>query len=156
LGIWDFAQLLWVETMYDAFRVYQNTSEVHESDKFYGIKSNVETGRLVIILNSTVVLLQKLLSGFASLGQGALKTAVYEVKTFEVLDPAVITLSEIVDSFFQREILNIKSELSMPDRRAIDNMIFDILALTQGERDAVYEAVLELVSSRLEKARSIK
>ena len=37
LGIWDFAQLLWVETMYNAFRVYRNTSEVYESDKFDGL-----------------------------------------------------------------------------------------------------------------------
>jgi len=155
LGVWDFAQLLWVETMYDAFRVYQNISEVHESDKFYGIQSNVEPKRLAIILNSTVVLLQKLLSGFSSLGQGALKTAVYEVKNFEVLDPNAIPLSEIPDAFFQREILNIKAELSMPDRRALDNIIFDILGLTQGEREAVYESVVGLVRNRLEKARSV-
>lgn len=156
LGVWDFAHLLWVETMYDAFRVYQNTSEVHESDKFYGIKSNVESKRLAITLNSTVVLLQKLLSGFASLGQGALKTAVYEVKGFEILNPAIIPISEVPSSFFHREITNIKAELSMFDRRVLDNIIFDILGLTQGERDAVYEAVVELVRNRLEKARSIK
>ena len=155
LGVWDFAHLLWVETMYDAFRVYQNTSEVHESDKFYGIKSNVESKRLAITLNSTVVLLQKLLSGFASLGQGALKTAVYEVKGFEILNPAIIPISEVTSSFFHREITNIKAELSMFDRRVLDNIIFDILGLTQGERDAVYEAVVKLVKMRLDRARSV-
>lgn len=142
--------------MYDAFRVYQNTSEIHESDKFYGIKSNIESARLAVILNSTSVLLQKLLSGFASLGQGALKTAVYEVKNFEIIDPTVIPLSEVADSFFQREIVSIRSELNMPDRCAIDNMIFDILNLTQGERDAVYEAIVDLVEKRLSKAKSVK
>ncbi len=27
----------------------------------------------------------------------------------------------------------------MPDRRALDDIIFDVLGFTQGERDAVYE-----------------
>jgi hypothetical protein len=42
----------------------------------------------------------------------------------------------------------------MPDRRELDNIIFDALGLTQGERDAVYEAVIELVRQRLEKERA--
>ena len=41
-----------------------------------------------------------------------------------------------------------------PARIAIDNVIFDILELTQGERDGVYEAVTNLVETRLKKARS--
>ena len=31
----------------------------------------------------------------------------------------------------------------------------EIFGLTQGERDAVYEAVVDLVRARLEKARSV-
>ncbi|MBE7516137.1 MAG: hypothetical protein HS105_05960 [Chloracidobacterium sp.] len=31
-------------------------------------------------------------------------------------------------------------------RRELDNIIFDALGLTNGERDAVYEAVIDLVS----------
>jgi hypothetical protein len=34
-------------------------------------------------------------------------------------------------------------------------LFFDILNLTQGERDAVYEAVIELVENRLNKADSL-
>lgn len=37
----------------------------------------------------------------------------------------------------------------------LDTIIFDILNLTQGERDAVYEAVIELVENRLNKADSL-
>ena len=40
-------------------------------------------------------------------------------------------------------------------RRALDDIIFDVLGLTQGERDAVYEAVIHLVEARLSKARSL-
>lgn len=46
-------------------------------------------------------------------------------------------------------------DIFSPGRLALDNIIFDILGLTQGERDAVYEAVVELVRARLEKARSV-
>jgi hypothetical protein len=34
-------------------------------------------------------------------------------------------------------------------------VVFDALGLTQGEREAVYEAVVELVRKRLEKAGSL-
>lgn len=43
----------------------------------------------------------------------------------------------------------------MPDRRALGTIIFDILGLTQDEREAVYKAVVDLVSARIGKARSV-
>ena len=43
----------------------------------------------------------------------------------------------------------------MDDRRELDNIIFDALGLTTGERDAVYEAVIDLVSKRLQSAQTI-
>lgn len=41
------------------------------------------------------------------------------------------------------------------DRRAIDKVLFDVLGLTQTERATVYEAVVDLVSNRLERSASI-
>ena len=41
-----------------------------------------------------------------------------------------------------------------PARRYIDDIIFNILELTQGERDGVYEAVTKLVTTRLQKAKT--
>ncbi len=43
----------------------------------------------------------------------------------------------------------------LPDRKAIDDILFDILGLTQEEWDEVYWSVYELVKKRLEKARSV-
>jgi len=40
------------------------------------------------------------------------------------------------------------------NRRLLD--VFSALSLTQGERDAVYEAVIDLVQSRLSKADSLR
>jgi hypothetical protein len=46
-------------------------------------------------------------------------------------------------------------EIHQPDRRALDEVVFDVLGLTAGEHEAVYEAVVNLARSRLEKARSV-
>jgi hypothetical protein len=45
--------------------------------------------------------------------------------------------------------------ICQPDRRALDEVVFDVLGLRAGEREAVYEAVVNLVRARLEKARSV-
>ncbi|MBK9140197.1 MAG: hypothetical protein IPM17_15770 [Verrucomicrobia bacterium] len=54
--------------------------------------------------------------------------------------------------------------MNTPDRRALDDVVFDVLGLTAGEREAaclpkprrrqVYEGVIALVRARLEKAWS--
>jgi hypothetical protein len=43
----------------------------------------------------------------------------------------------------------------LPDRKALDDIIFDALGLTNAEREEVYYAVCELVQNRLNKARSV-
>jgi hypothetical protein len=37
----------------------------------------------------------------------------------------------------------------------LDDVVFDVLGLTSGEREAVCEAVVSLVRARLEKAKSV-
>ncbi len=43
----------------------------------------------------------------------------------------------------------------LPDRRALDEVVFEVLGLTEEEQLAVYRAVVELVKNRLAKARSV-
>ena len=43
----------------------------------------------------------------------------------------------------------------LPDRKALDDIVFDALGLTEEERKEVYWAVAELVQSRLKKAKSV-
>jgi hypothetical protein len=73
---------------------------------------------------------------------------------------------EIVDSFFSRTQLDILKELGiesnfpirdqrpnpLPDRKALDDIIFTELGLTTAERKEVYWSVAELVKQRLDKA----
>ena len=44
----------------------------------------------------------------------------------------------------------------MPDRKALDDIVFDALGLTEEERKEVYWAVAELVQNRLKKAKSVQ
>lgn len=44
---------------------------------------------------------------------------------------------------------------SEPDRRALGEVVFDVLGLTDGEREAVHETVINLLGAWLEKARSV-
>ncbi|MDE0016340.1 MAG: Eco57I restriction-modification methylase domain-containing protein [Candidatus Poribacteria bacterium] len=157
LGKWDFADLLWIETMSESFKVHRNAPTIYESDKFYGIKYQGNIDTLTVLLNSTPIMLFKLLSGFHSLGGGGLKTAVYEVKDFQIIQPELVAFNEdLVNTLIQREVGTIQEDVEHPNRRALDAIIFDALDLTQGERDGVYEAVVNLVEARLRKARSLK
>ena len=143
--------------MHESFKVHRNAPSIYESDKFYGIKSQDNVDTLMALLNSTPVMLFKLLSGFHSLGGGGLKTAVYEVKDFRIVQPELVTFSEdLVNDLIQREVGTIQADIEQHNRRDLDAIIFDALNLTQGERDGVYEAVVNLVESRLQKARSLK
>ena len=157
LGKWDFADLLWIETMSESFKVHRNAPAIYESDKFYGIKYQGNIDTLTVLLNSTPIMLFKLLSGFHSLGGGGLKTAVYEVKDFHILQPELLTFSEdLVNTLIQREVGTIQEDVEHLNRRALDAIIFDALDFTRGERDGVYEAVVNLVELRLRKAGSLK
>ncbi|GBC79469.1 hypothetical protein HRbin09_00688 [bacterium HR09] len=107
-------------------------------------------------LNSTFAILQREIIGLANLGEGGLKFSAHDVALF-LVSPELTTLH--VEAAFlrmaSRPALPIAEELRQPDRRALDDVVFDVLGLTTGEREAVYEAVMELVRTRLEKARSV-
>ncbi len=157
LGEWDFADLLWIETMHESFKVHRNAPSIYESDKFYGISFEGNIDTLTALLNSTPVMLFKLLSGFHSLGGGGLKTAVYEVKDFHIIQPELLMFSkDLVNDLIQREVGTIQEDILQNNRRDLDAIVFDTLGLTQGEQDGVYEAVVNLVEARLRKARSLK
>jgi hypothetical protein len=103
-------------------------------------------------LNSTVFQLMVNVAGRSNFGDGLLKIQTYEVTDLLCMNPAAI-------AFNNSEILNSTSwETLHPSlyRRSLDALIFEVLNLTQGESDAMYEAVQELVSNRVEKAQSLK
>ena len=90
--------------------------------------------------------------GRSNLDGGLLKIRTYEGSELLCLDPKTFAFEDAAG------FTSSSWEMLEPsdDRRALDAIIFDALDLTQGERDGVYEAVVDLVESRLRKARSLK
>jgi hypothetical protein len=102
-----------------------------------------------------------------------------ELRIFgEILDDKIVTLQKEIQTleiknlfhqFASRKTESIYTELGLnpsrpireqtpeplPDRKALDDIVFDILGLTEDERNEVYWSVCELVKNRLEKARSV-
>ncbi len=103
-------------------------------------------------LNSSLFQLMVNMAGRSNFGGGLLKIQTYEVSELLCLDPTTYAFEDA--SIFTSS----SWEMLEPsdDRRALDAIIFDALGLTQGERDGVYEAVVNLVESRLRRARSLK
>jgi len=104
----------------------------------------------------------------SGLGEGAKSLMVYEVNQFIVIPN--ITRLDSRDYLRPRELHSIFEELGidpskpireqdpkpLPDRKELDDIVFDELGLTDEERKEVYWSVCELVNQRLNKARSLK
>ncbi|USS41572.1 BREX-1 system adenine-specific DNA-methyltransferase PglX [Thermococcus aggregans] len=133
------------------------------------------------VLNSTLHILSTEVVGRANLGDGLLTVYGPEIQVTLVIDPyklSPITEQQLIDIFTQmanREVKSIFEELGlpkpnrdlsninpddvsldkvMPDRRALDKVIFEALGLTEEEQLEVYKAVVELVKQRLAKAKT--
>ncbi len=123
------------------------------SDNFQEVHTDSGlTLRLCVSVNSSLFQLMVNMAGRSNFGGGLLKIQTYEVAELFCLDPTTIV--------FDDEAIFASSSWEMlepsDDRRALDAIVFDALDLTQGERDGVYEAVVNLVEARLSKARSLK
>ncbi|MCK4403746.1 MAG: N-6 DNA methylase, partial [candidate division Zixibacteria bacterium] len=160
LGKRETANILWTEFFFDTHITFLLQDAIFDSDKFYGIIIKRYVQETAAFLNSTIAVLFRHLLGFPSLGEGALKIPVYELSSFQVVNFRKTPISirrNIRKSFSkicQREILPIFEEIHQKDRQELDNIFFDILGLTEKERQQVYDAVCELVRNRLEKAKT--
>ena len=163
------AKILVPRSFNDTFVIHYNPRDCL-SLRFYRLHSKKgEDTQLVAFLNSTLMVLVLETLGNKSLGQGVLD---FFMADFLALKLPVVEGPEIELAFRdinRRAIEDVWTEYGaqalpegkislqpLPDRCALDDIIFDVLGLTQGERDAVYEAVVNLVEARLKKARSLR
>ena len=125
--------------------------DCYTSDNFQEVHTDLILP-LCASLNSSIFQLMVNIAGRSNFGGGLLKIQTYEVSELLCLDPNAFA--------FENQTLFTSTAWDMlkpsDDRRALDAVIFDALGLTQGERDGVYEAVVNLVESRLRKARSLR
>jgi hypothetical protein len=147
---------------------------------FYGIKAKVEV--LACLMSHFSQLSAELVGRTPGGGGGPLDLDVNMVEQIYVPNPAAFTdeqrerLLNAFEQMAQREVKSIFEELGLPkpnrdfsnirpedvsldrvlpDRRALDRVVFEVLGLSESEQLEVYRSVVELVRNRLVKARSV-
>ena len=154
----EWATHVWVKSINDRHMQARIPFNAFVDQRLYVI-TYTQSENLNVVLNCTPTLLFKELYGRVNLGEGALDTAVYEANQIFIVNPEFISVNDakgIEETLSLRDVLPIFDEIHQPDRRALDAIIFDVLDLTRGERDGVYEGVVNLVEARLNKAKSLQ
>jgi type I restriction-modification system DNA methylase subunit len=162
---------IWFKAFNDRFLSPQNLEQSFSSDRFYAVylKNKILKNRLFLYLNSTLPILIVELFGRVSLGEGALDNMTYEAASMFVLDvrKGFVGDGRVFKELLYRPMENVFIELGTsspeevsldkvrPDRRELDKIIMgEALGLTEDEQLEVYRAVIDLVKSRIEKAKS--
>jgi len=173
----EYFPIIWQVNVRDRFISSLVSSDIYVDKMFYLVKPYKKKYILsvLLILNSTLTRL--FLESDAMIMQGPSTLAVYMVQDLLnslIIEPSKIEkynteIKKIFKEFSKRKIGNVFSELGTsspeevslnkvkPDRRQLDKIIMgNILGLTEDEQLEVYRAVIDLVKSRIGKAKSIK
>jgi type I restriction-modification system DNA methylase subunit len=165
------ADLLWPDLRYERHICHVNQDKVPFEHNYYGFmpKNPKRSKALCAYLNSTVAWLFVEIFGRTGLGQGAIRLVGKDLRTFPViqidskkLSPAFKRLCERpVDSVFEeigaKSVDDVSMERVKVDRRELDRIIMsEILGLSADEQVEVYKAVIDLVKSRIERAKSVE
>lgn len=174
------AKLLWPCRQNNKHFVVYNESQI-VSHRFYRLnprKKNNDWKFYAAILNSTWVALLPDILRPAALGQGVLDISGLTLKSVLIPKKDLFSsqqmeeIKSIFEQIMNRQIRTLYEECGidpksdipiaeqepkpLPDRAALDKIVFDALGLTEDERKQVYRAVCQLVWNRLSKAKSLK
>jgi len=133
------------------------------NDSFFiaSLKNSDEKRITLALLNSTLSLMMLEQLGRRNMGEGVLCIYGPELAGHLIVSPGELNpdqaeyLDQCYEQILDRPIQPILDEVGQPDRRRLDEVVFDVLRLSQGERDAVYEALANLVTDRFSKADSV-
>jgi len=165
------SNVFWQKRTGERFAVFFSDNKTFVDQKLYPlIKINKNIENIVIALNSTIQRLFLEVEGVSYTGAYTLiEISVEDVEKLPVINPERLKSKKIKEILRKKEFKSIFTELGfdpskpireqepnpLPDRKALDDIVFDALGLTKEERKEVYWAVAELVKNRLEKARSV-
>ncbi len=179
VGLVKSNQIVRTPLIWDDIRGKRHVCRLNEdmmgfTHNFHGISlHNLDwTWQICAILNSTLTWFFVETLGRRGLGGGAVRILVEDLKRTPLLiHPESFSPKQLLalkDSFRRitaRPVQDADIEITKKpngelkirdDRRALDDIIFDVLGLTQDERNALYEAFIDLIKSRLLKADSLK
>ena len=119
------------------------------SDNFQVMSFDGDALLLCAALNATFFQLMLNTEARTNFGSGVLEIQTYETANIAVVNPSLLpALDAELFASSDWDVLT-----PSPERRQIDDAVFDALALTAGEREAVYAGVAELVNNRKQRAR---
>lgn len=168
--------ILCMMSLNDRHIFWINMDNIFFDARLYGIQLKTKEWIPYVIggiLNSTLASMFVELEGRVNLGLGALDVKVYEYAQMPIINPSKlseINLEKIQNMFKKssqaprvsafdeigaRESDNVSLDKVKSVRRALDDVVFDILELSEEERLEVYRAVIDLVRRRLAKAEEI-
>ncbi len=169
------AELLWIDLRGEKHICHLNVDNVPFEHNFYGINpKKINKELLCAYLNSTLSWLFIEVLGRSSLGEGAIRLVGQDLKNFPTIllkegVPDSLKIQKIFDKLKHREIESVFKEVGAnkpeevslekvnQDVRELDKVIIgEILGLTDEEQLEVYRAVVDLVKSRIEKAKSVE
>lgn len=152
--------LLWMRGHHAVHKAFYNP-ELLIAVRFYRFYPHDDSHvvPLAAILNSTYFALFKEVYGSTKLGLGALDTTMADMKRVPIPFPGSVSYRDALEKAFNdlatRRVLPVAEERQLPDRQALDEVVFDMLGLTPSETRAVYDGVVSMVRARLDKARSV-
>jgi len=168
-------QLFWVKDARERLPVFSTNDELFCDCRLYAISARESQNQVLsgVLNSSPSILLAELIGRQLGGGGGPRDVMTYEVTQLLTLDPAKLSVAQAqklrkaFEKLVQRQIDPIFEELGTalaeetslskvkPDRRELDKIVMgEILGLTDEEQLEVYKAVVDLVKSRIEKAKS--
>ena len=134
-------------------RTFHASKKLRFSDNFQVIHTKCDSTAtsMCAALNSTLFQLILNTESRANFGEGVLEIQTYETANLAIVRPEL--LPEIDAKIFDTYDWDVL--LPSKERRMIDAAVFDVLGLAQGEQDAVYEGVSELIINRQRRAGSV-
>jgi len=156
-----------------AFGYFLNLQDFYIGDTFFAINpyKKSEVFRIAAFLNSTLGSFFTEVYGRTVMGEGVLLIYGPEIVPMPILNPKLLRNGKrkVIKNILYSKIDNIFSELGAstsdsvsikkikPERRELDKYILsDILNLTEEEQLELYKAVIDLVKSRIERAKSME
>jgi type I restriction-modification system DNA methylase subunit len=126
--------------------------------------------RLGAYLNSSISWMFVEVLGRKNMGEGVLTCYGPEMRPFPTLDPNRLEgVEDLFKPLTKRPVESVFKELGLdpelpisgqtpnpkPDRKALDDFVFDIVSLDEEQRTQVYLSLCEMVQNRLSKAKTI-
>lgn len=177
--------IAWAMIHAERHNVHYNPYGVELDHNFFEILSNIKllSDSLAAVCISTLLIMVKELFGRQyGGGSGPIKNEGIDLAGFICINPSIFTSSQrkrliyALKEIANREVKSVFEELGwtkptsyhnnvpqtqmllekpLPDRKALDDIVFDALGLSEEERKEVYRAVCQLVWERISKARSV-